>query len=66
MIKFGPSDLETVMALGSSSLPERSSCAVIFMNRRLYRKPSGRIRYAEVHQAYQAGIREGLLPLSTH
>lgn len=66
MVKFGPMDLPTVMAIGK---PLKTACAsVLYANALLPddRQSSRRFCHSKVYQAYQARVRESIFPVSAH
>lgn len=60
MVKFGPTDLPAVMALGKISFTLREGQPNELV---LCRQPSCGLCHSQVHQTDQAGIRESLLPV---
>ena len=66
MVKFGPMDLATVMAMGKQAvilpIPRMPIKLVLLLHRQRGRSPSN----AEVYKTNQVGIRKSLLPISSY
>ena len=65
MVKFGPQDLATVMALGKFFIDHRKGCLLIPPYNSI-RQGSGRLGDDKIYQAHQARVRESVLSLSSH
>ena len=63
MVKFGPTDLPTVMALGE--IPSRTVIDRHSMSG-LHRESGRRPCHGEIYQADQARVREGILSVPAH
>lgn len=61
MVKFGPTDLPTVMALGKCWLTYNDFIYLC----PLRRQSGGRFRHGQIHQTHQLRVRESILPILT-